>query len=65
MDPRPQSDRLNQPRHELDLVDTNLQKVGCEAGQLFFAERTSSIEIVASWQIASGKVLFVSLGSSA
>ncbi|OBX18655.1 hypothetical protein A9995_11950 [Erythrobacter sp. QSSC1-22B] len=54
MNPCPQPVRLDQSRHKFNLVDANLQKVGCETRQFLFAERTSSIEVIASWQIASG-----------
>src|SRR6185369_7316520 len=40
--------RLHELFHEIDLVDTSLEKELSEAGQRFFTEMTSAIQVIAT-----------------
>jgi hypothetical protein len=48
--------------HEIDLIDTSLEKELSEVGQRFLTEITSAVQIIATREIASGKMLLVLCG---
>ena len=64
---RPQQDacaqliRLHQVFHEGDLIDAGGEEEARELRQGFFAQMAPSVEIVAAWQVAGGKVAFIGI----